>query len=449
MLNTTILASAQILSQNLVLNKSKEIKERYFNYLLKYIRIAGWQKRKYIRAQLIAYAEKLLELEEINFKITKNAKGELNELALYLIFDICAVVGYDNELLCSEKMNRILNAYYLDFNITRKEQEMIGAIIEAVCGADEKWKQVKRIKVKKGYVECFKNNLDYINEKPFRILVTATMSAGKSTFINALTGKNISLVQNMACTSKIHSIVGKLYEDNFSYEYDYDLVMNAEKEELLEDNKLNISKKIWVSTYFNGDLGGRRIIINDSPGVNFSENKEHKEITEKILKSKKYDLLIYLMNATQLGTNDNDQHLEYVKKVIGRKPVLFVINKIDAFNSEEEDVMLVLEKQIQYLKAKGFKNPVVCPVSSIAGYLSKKSVIEKLGRVESRELYCKIDGFAKMKLEDFYKKHYSEIRIKDTSSEEIQLQKTCGLKFIELMINIYNAGGKINGTNLY
>ena len=46
---------------------------------------------------------------------------------------------------------------------------------------------------------------------------------------------------------------------------------------------------------------------------------------------------IYVMNSTQLATNDEDEHLEFVKSTIGRTPVIFVMNKIDSYNLEEED----------------------------------------------------------------------------------------------------------------
>ena len=140
------------------------------------------------------------------------------------------------------------------------------------------------------------------------------MSAGKSTFINALIGKYVCLSQNMACTSKIHSMINKPFEDGFSYEYDYDLVMTAGKEELLNDNELNSSDKIYVSSHFDGLLANERIVIHDSPGVNFSGASEHKKIAAKLIKARNYNLLIYVMNSTQLSTNDEDVHLDFVKK---------------------------------------------------------------------------------------------------------------------------------------
>lgn len=42
------------------------------------------------------------------------------------------------------------------------------------------------------------------------------------------------------------------------------------------------------------------------------------------------------MNATQLSTNDENEHLEFVRKTIGKTPLIFVLNKIDSFNEEDE-----------------------------------------------------------------------------------------------------------------
>ena len=81
------------------------------------------------------------------------------------------------------------------------------------------------------YLLNFQRNLQFRSKKPFTVMITANMSAGKSTFINALTGKHVCRSQNMACTSKINTIVNKVFEDGVSYEYDHDLVLTAGTEE--------------------------------------------------------------------------------------------------------------------------------------------------------------------------------------------------------------------------
>ena len=212
------------------------------------------------------------------------------------------------------------------------------------------------------------------------------------------------------------------------------MVLTAGKEELLNDNELNTSDKIVVSTKIMGELSNKRIIINDSPGVNYSENQEHKIITEKLIKRKNYNLLIYIMNATQLGTNDEEAHLEYVKKTIGRTPVLFVVNKIDTFNTEEENVIETIKRQTEYLKKKGFKNPMVCPVSAKAAYLSKQFAKADLSRFEKRELYSLVDKFQEMNLQKYYSETFKNIKIPDSQSEEEQLLKTSGMAYVEKII---------------
>ncbi len=284
----------------------------------------------------------------------------------------------------------------------------------------------------------------FIDTESYKILVTATMSAGKSTFINALVGKNICLSRNMACTSKLHSIVSKPFDTDFTFEYDYALSLAANKEKEQE-----IANKTVVRTvYYDGILAGQRLIINDSPGVNFSGDAEHQQITDRMIDAGNYQLMIYLMNATQLGTNDEEEHLEYVKKRIDNKSVLFVMNKVDAFNEDEEDIESIALKQIKRLEAKGFHEPLVCPVSARAGFLAKKAKEEELGRMEQRELNNMVDKFEQMNIVDYYTKYYPDLAIPDSEDEEKQLLKTCGISYVETIIKTFCEGGCVHGTSI-
>ena len=82
----------------------------------------------------------------------------------------------------------------------------------------------------------WRENLAYLRRPTRTILLTANMSAGKSTLLNALVGKQISKTQNAACTAKCHYIYSKAFEDGFNYEYDYLLDLNADQETLMNDN---------------------------------------------------------------------------------------------------------------------------------------------------------------------------------------------------------------------
>jgi GTPase Era involved in 16S rRNA processing len=224
--------------------------------------------------------------------------------------------------------------------------------------------------------------------------------------------------------------------------------MDASKEDLLTNNEENLSTKICVGTYFNSVLGGERIVMFDSPGVNSSENDVHREISHKMLRSKQYNLLVYVINATQLGTNDEDAHLDVVKEQIGRKKVVFIINKIDHLISEDDNLFDVIENQRRFLNSKGFRNPVICPVSSRAAYLVKKSQYEELNRIERKELDAFIDKFNPHSLETYYEEYLHCPSLAGSKNESKDLLKDCGFGYLEQILKQLCNGGKVNGTGL-
>ena len=437
-MNTEYLSMAHIILFNPIIYESKETKKIYIDYLNKYLKIGKWNKRKYESSMLEAYKKIINDTEEI-----KNSYG-IYFYKNFIVFDLLHFLGYNISDKDKEKLKLIEKQYLKDFKEITPKTNLFINILNSTKSVREinslQKKLISQIEIE--YVEKIKENIKFKEKQPFGIMVTATMSAGKSTFINSLTGKYICLSQNMACTSKIHSIINKPFEDGFSYEYDHDLVMTAGKEELLNDNELNTSDRIYVSTHYNGRLANERIIINDSPGVNFSGDSEHKLIADRLINGRRYNLLIYVMNSTQLATNDEDEHLDFVKRTIGRTPIIFVMNKIDSYNVEEEDVLETINRQSEYLKKKGFKAPLVCPVSARAGYLAKQYFSVGLSRSEERELYNYVDKFEQMKLEEYYKKSFPKILIEDEEQEEKQLLKTCGLSYVEQIIKEYAKGGR-------
>jgi translation elongation factor EF-1alpha len=151
------------------------------------------------------------------------------------------------------------------------------------------------------------------------------------------------------------------------------------------------------------------------------------------------------MNATQLATNDESEHLDYIKENIGSIPVLFIINKIDNYAVEEENLEEIVQRQIEMLKKKGFDNPIVCPVSAKAGYIAKQFNLNSLSRFEKLELYNYIDKFERMRIADYYNRMFRDISVEDAKNEETQLIKTSGLAYVEKIIASMCKGGNING----
>ena len=438
------LSVARIVQNNPVIRDNVEVKKEYLRRLKRYLEISIPDYSPYEEAMYNAYKKIILNEE------TEEEIHNISFYTHYILFDLLHIWNYEPEKIPKEKLEFVKRQYERDF-FNNDGNGTFDRIMKSVKVNGREFNNLMKreeFKEEKFYISLMKKNVRFRKKVPYRIMVTATMSAGKSTFINALIGRYACLSQNMACTSKIHSILGKAYDDGVSYKYDYEYLMDAGKEELLKNNEKNTTNKVIVSTYFSGELGGKRVVINDSPGVNYSGDKSHEAITDNLIKSREYDLIIYIMNATQLATNDEDRHLEYVKKMKGNTPILFVMNKVDSFSVEEENIKSILERQREYLKRKGFKNPIVCPVSARAGYLAKLFDKEQLSKSEKRELYNYVDKFEQVNLPYYYRKYFKNIRVQNTKQEEKQLIKTCGLAYVEKIISRLTKGGQVNGTGL-
>lgn len=443
-----ILASTQIIAFNPILKESVEIQIQYFMYLKMLMSHVGWNITQYTKAQIDFYEEKLCGEQEL-------PKGKIEysfdpRFCYIMPYDISIMFGFHQEIKNSDKTEMIVDKICIDFKLPKEDRAFLFKEFEAALGNQRAWSDVLKSRPIRGfkkYLNIVRKNITFILENPYYVLITATMSAGKSTLINSLVGKNISRMQNMACTSKIHTIISKSIEDGVTSEYDYNLSLNASREDLLSDNAENKSSKITVGTYFNGELAGDRIILLDSPGVNSSENIEHMKISYQIIKAKSYQLILYVLNATQLGTTDEEYHLQTVKEYLGHTKIIFVMNKVDQLMSEEENLLDVIERQRKFLISKGFKKPIICPVSSRAAYLAKKSKQEDLSRLERYEIENYMDKFERQSLSDYYEKLLNCSSIV-TDNELDALLVNCGITYLEKIIdNIYN-GGKIYGSSI-
>ena len=247
-------------------------------------------------------------------------------------------------------------------------------------------------------IKAFNN----INNSVFPINVIATMSSGKSTLINALLGKKLMPSKNEACTATITEI---LDNDNEIFEalvYDQDEVVLQEVSDLSYDimNELNSDSNVHrISATGNIpflDARSTALMLVDTPGPNNSQNQAHKNTTYRAINSDANNLILYVLNGTQLSTNDDSSLLSYVAEQIkkGGKQVrdrfLFVINKMDEFNPEEEDIEKAINAAKIYLASYGIEDPQIFPCSAyialnIKTYL-KDVDIDNLTTNETRKL---------------------------------------------------------------
>ena len=449
-----LLSGTQIIAFNPILQAHPKVKNSYCKALTNFVDKVKCANDTWSRVAKNFYGELLTN--------GASGNGRWQNYYMYFLTDLAAITGYDYYTWFISDMDKYLERVLANFS---EEQKFFASGLRyALAGlfhfqndefyrADpdryelllyhqEKqrahWSWLKRHKLYKPMSEYFslvENNLEFMQQKPFRILVTATMSAGKSTFINALVGKKVTLSQNLACTSKIHTIISKPYYDGFVCRDDGDLVLNVRGDDILKNNPLNRENHLATAIFFDGDLAAMRLEICDSPGVNANDHIDHKNIAEDELKAQHYDLLIYIMNATQLFTNDDDLHIDFVKENCDDTNVLFVINKIDMIEPETEDFATIVERVRRYLLEKKFKQPItICPMSSLAGLLVKQSRRQSLNRTEQGQLYNLEAKFDEMNLAEYYQKFFPYWQIEDGASEAERLLKTSGFAYVEKII---------------
>ncbi len=199
------------------------------------------------------------------------------------------------------------------------------------------------------------------------ICVVSTMSSGKSTFINALLGKEILPSENEACTGKIFKINKILsnQEETIAFKEKEEIKRYYLNEEYLKYlNKDEISTVIEIaSKFYNIE---ENITLIDTPGVNNSRNLEHRNITYNFLKNNRTKNLIYILNATQLGVNDDRNFLLDIKELPAHESlnIIFILNKIDEIDSEKESLEEILENAKSYLLKNGFLEAQIYPVTA-------------------------------------------------------------------------------------
>ncbi len=262
----------------------------------------------------------------------------------------------------------------------------------------------------------------------FPVNVVATMSAGKSTLINALLRQKLMPSKQEACTAIITEIKDANRESFFAHVYDsegYEMQTHAELSlDIMESLNSNpavskIEAEGNIPFVSSDDIS---LVLVDTPGPNNSRDPEHKAATYRMLSQSSKTLVLYILNATQLGVNDDNELLNNVAESMSkggkqsRDRFIFVVNKLDDFKKGEDSVEDALDKVRSYLEDKGIENPNVFPASALTA-LNIRTVLEDIDisnididDIDDDDVYEIIGKIRKMnRNEEFHFENYAPL----------------------------------------
>ena len=214
----------------------------------------------------------------------------------------------------------------------------------------------------------------------FEVIVVAPMSAGKSTVINALIGKELLHSANEATTATITRIHDKDNLPFFSgcaYGYKSELLKESNRIDAQILKEWNADPSIKTIDLI-GDIAAIRndnaeLVIYDTPGPNNSQDDSHKALTMEIIEDGNYGLVLFVLNSTNLGTNDEYDLLQLVQNSLKNSPnkkVIFLLNKKEKLENPEDTIIRVKEKLINI----GFEEPLIFPISAYSALLLHKKI---------------------------------------------------------------------------
>jgi GTPase SAR1 family protein len=314
-------------------------------------------------SRLMKQSEKRLQywLEENEY----NWKGIVEELHKASNSDELNIT-FEGRKIDFEDLQLTVNKNKKNFKIELKhiETKNDSDILKEI---DKVFKEFEKGPIAELKSEEMKKTYEEVKSSKFKVNVIATMSSGKSTLINSFIGYELLPSENMACTATIARI-----KDNNDLEK-FVAVCRDENEDVVYEGKdvtlediqgYNKDEKV---TYI--DIEGpipnissekMNLLLMDTPGPNNSRNKEHGELTETIIDDKNEGLVLYVINATQFGINDDSELLGMISDAMKRggkqskDRFVFAINKCDEFDCEKgESIKNLLKEVTEYLSKYG------------------------------------------------------------------------------------------------
>lgn len=211
----------------------------------------------------------------------------------------------------------------------------------------------------------------------FEVCVVATMSAGKSTLINAMLRTKLMPSKQEACTAIITRIKdiaqddvpfgAKVYNKEEELAETHDILTYPIMERLNSNENVSEIKVLGNIPFVSSE--DVSLVLIDTPGPNNSRDPRHGKVQRDLLGKSSKALVLYIMTG-EFGTDDDNALLQRVANSmsVGGKQskdrFIFVVNKMDDRKIEDGDTHHTLGRVRSYLKNHGIANPNLFPASA-------------------------------------------------------------------------------------
>jgi hypothetical protein len=200
---------------SLVCRLNERTRNLYFS-VLEHILTRVFPKNEFYDARLIQYRE-ILSLtpqtpltEENSNKAIKNVinpplKPWCKKYKYYLLCDLALILLYENAINSAFE--------YIKPFLSKEQSADLQRLLSLMFNESDVPKAYEFISPQ---IEQYRRNRIFASKPIKRYIVTANMSAGKSTLINALIGKPVALTSQEACTSALSFIYNKPFDNSIS-----------------------------------------------------------------------------------------------------------------------------------------------------------------------------------------------------------------------------------------
>jgi len=299
------------------------------------------------------------------------------------------------------------------------------------------------------------------DRKPIAMTVIGSVSAGKSTFINALLGKELLPTGDDPITAKIINIIDSDKSGINMTTYD-----NADNKKwskngasLSDITDMNANEEIFkIDIEYDipfVDNKDTTLKIVDIPGRNSGkEDGRHRKIADAAIKDKQNnDIVVFVMPIEATMTDDIYSIFSDIYEVMEAKNdkqtsdrFIFILNKCDSAK-EAEYVAKIIDDLRSNLMKTGIEKPIILPVASkIADWINRSEELtseESLNLKHSKEIFL---NFSERQLNRYdtslplYCKNIINQELENaikTGDVNTQMKIYTGMRAVEEMIKLY------------